>query len=74
VVAVADVKCGRLAPNQQQQAVVQGGEVGDGYYQDAAGLQHPPHLPQGGIEVLDRDQVTVPDHQVKVAMGGGECA
>ena len=73
VVTVADMKRRRLAARQQQQAVVQGGEVGDGHHENASGPQYPPRLPQGGTEILHRDQLAVPDHQVEVAVGGGEC-
>jgi hypothetical protein len=72
VVTVADMQCRRLAARQQQQAVVQSGEIRNGHHENASQPQYPLHLPQSRAEILHRDQVTVPDHQVKVAIGSGE--
>src|SRR6185437_15575465 len=44
-----------------------------GHHENASRLQHPPRFPQGPAEVLHRDQVAVPDHQVKIAVGSREC-
>jgi len=72
VVTVADMQCRRLAARQQQQAVVQSGEIRNGHHENASQPQYPLHLPQSRAEILHRDEVTVPDHQVKVAIGSGE--
>src|SRR6185437_9352075 len=67
VVTVANGQDRRLAARQQQQAVVQSREIRGGHHENASRLQHPPRFPQGPAEVLHRDQVAVPDHQVKIA-------
>jgi hypothetical protein len=72
VVAAADVQRRGLTAGQQEQAVVQGRQVGRGEQRHAAWLEYPAQLAQGRPEVLHGHQFPVPDHQVKPPADGGK--
>jgi hypothetical protein len=72
MVSVADVQGGRLKAGQQQEPIVQGGQVGQSDNHDAAWLQDPAGLPERRGGVFQSDEVAVPDHQIEMIIRRGK--
>jgi hypothetical protein len=73
VLPAADMQRRWLTAGQQEQAVVQGGQVRDRHNEHASWPQHPAHLTHRRHDMLHRDELTIPNHQVEVTVGSGEC-